>query len=97
MYNSSSLINFLIGKDSSVLGRISTEAEGTGFVPEKILFSFRQELRLKKQLSSLIDFELPPLFLTDIGYKYVAMIPRNLIVCIKTLCFGGKNIQEFNI
>ena len=28
--------------------------------------------------------------LTDICHKYVAMIPRNLIVCIKSLCFGGK-------
>lgn len=90
MYYSPSLIIFLIGKDSSVSGRLSTEAEETGFVTENILFSFRQELRLKKKLSSLIDFELRLLFLTDIGYKYVAMIQRNLIVCIKTLCFGGK-------
>ena len=90
IYYSSSLINFLIGKDASVSGRLRTKAEETRFVTEKILFSFRQELRLKKQFSSLIDFELLLLFVTDIGYKYVAMIPRNLIVCIKTLCFSGK-------
>ena len=54
------------------------------------MFSLRQELRLKKQSSSLIDFKLLLLFLTDIGNKNFATIPRNLIVCIKTLCFGGK-------
>jgi hypothetical protein len=75
---------------------LSTEAEEMGFVTEKILFRLRQELRLKKQSSSLIDFKLPLLFQTDICYKYFATMPRNLIVCIKSM-FWWENIQEYNI